>query len=59
MGVTQDAETEATFLHRSVEVEMDEYGIKRVPVDYFYYREFRYTNVKDAIAMAKRDKGKE
>lgn len=35
--------------------EMAKYGITRVPVDYFHYREFRYTNLKDAIAQAKRD----
>jgi hypothetical protein len=34
--------------------EMAKYGITRVPVDYFCYGEFRYTNVKDAIAYAKR-----
>jgi len=34
---------------------MATYGITRVPVDYFHYREFRYTNLKDAIAQAKRD----
>jgi hypothetical protein len=35
--------------------EMAKYGITRVPVDYFHYREFRYTNLKDAIAQAKRE----
>jgi hypothetical protein len=35
--------------------EMEKYGIKHFPVDYFHYREFRYTNLKDAIAQAKRD----
>jgi hypothetical protein len=35
--------------------EMAKYGIKRVPVDYFHYREFRYTNLEDAVAQAKRD----
>ena len=37
-----------------VEQEMAELGITRVPVDYFHYREFRYTNLKDAIAQARR-----
>jgi hypothetical protein len=35
--------------------EMDRYGIVRVPADIFRYREFRYTNLQDAIAQAKRD----
>jgi len=34
--------------------EMLQFGITRSPVDYFYYRNFRYTNLKDAIAGAKR-----
>ena len=34
--------------------EMKKYGITRIPVDYFHYGEFRYTNLKDAIAQAKR-----
>ena len=36
--------------------EMSEYGITRVPVDYFHYKGYRYTNLKDAIAQAKRDR---
>jgi hypothetical protein len=35
---------------------MAQYGITRVPVDYFHYKEFRYTNLDDAIAQAKRQK---
>ena len=37
------------------EQELKKYGIRRIPVDYFHYREFRYTNLADAIAQAKRD----
>lgn len=33
---------------------MQKYGITRVPVDYFHFKEFRYTNLDDAIAEAKR-----
>lgn len=33
---------------------MAKYGITRVPVDYFHFKEFRYTNLGDAIAEAKR-----
>lgn len=34
--------------------QMVKYGIRRVPVDYFVYGDFRYTNLKDAVAQAKR-----
>ena len=36
---------------------MAKYGITRVPVDYFHYQEFRYTNLDDAIAQATRQRG--
>lgn len=36
--------------------EMAQYGITRVPVDYFHLGGFRYTNLKDAVAQAKRQK---
>lgn len=35
--------------------EMQEFGITRVQVDHFHYKEYRYTNLKDAVAQAKRD----
>jgi hypothetical protein len=35
---------------------MTKYGITRVPVDYFHSGDFRYTNLKDAIAQAKRQR---
>jgi hypothetical protein len=38
--------------------EMSELGIIRVPVDYFHYKEFRYTHLTDAIAEAKRDENR-
>ena len=34
--------------------EMGKYGITRVPVDYFHVGPYRYTNLADAIAQAKR-----
>ena len=38
---------------------MATYGITRVPVDYFHFGDFRYTNLKDAVAEAERQqKGK-
>jgi len=30
------------------------YGIRCVPVDYFHFREFRYTSFADALAQAQR-----
>ena len=36
---------------------MAKYGIARVPVDYFHYKEFRYANLDDAIAQATRQNG--
>lgn len=36
--------------------EMAEHGITRTLVDCFHYGEYRYTNLKDAVAQAKRDK---
>ena len=34
--------------------QMAQYGITRVPVDYFHFREFRYTSFADALAQARR-----
>lgn len=39
---------------KELERQMHEFGIKRVPVDYFHINGFRYTDLKDAIAQAKR-----
>jgi|GEM_PF-2715083 len=35
--------------------EMASYGITCVPIDYFHYGPYRYTNLEDAVAQAKRD----
>lgn len=35
--------------------EMEKYEIKRVPADYFVYRSYRYTNLADALAQARRE----
>ena len=37
--------------------DMARYGIARVPVDYFHFGRFRYTNLEDAVAEAKRQQG--
>ena len=34
--------------------DMARYGITRVPVEYFHYKQYRYTNLADAVAQAKR-----
>jgi hypothetical protein len=54
---TLPPETPETTGQRNLpdERELKKYRIKRIPVDYFHYREFRYTNLADAIAQAKRD----
>ena len=36
--------------------EMAKYGIVRIPVDYYYVGKYRYTNLEDALAQAKRQK---
>ncbi len=43
-----------TDTKKGLEGEMQIYGIKRVPVDYFHVNGFRYTDLKDAITQAKR-----
>ena len=35
--------------------EMAKYGIARVPVDYFHYKQYRYLNLEDAVAQAQID----
>jgi hypothetical protein len=36
------------------QAELDRYGIERVPADVFLWGGYRYSNVRDAIAAAKR-----
>lgn len=36
------------------ELEMAKHGITHTTVDYFHYRQFRYTNLKDALNQARR-----
>ncbi|MFN3399226.1 MAG: hypothetical protein ACK4Z4_02705 [Ferrovibrio sp.] len=33
--------------------EMQKYGIRRVPTDYYVYRAYRYTSLASALAQAK------
>ena len=50
-----DTEDQRLTLSLEAQQEMDRYGIVRVPADRFCYREFRYTNLQDALAQAQRD----
>jgi hypothetical protein len=38
----------------AIEKEMAVYGITRVPVDYFHFGSYRYTNLNDALAQARK-----
>lgn len=51
---TADQYAPTAALSPETNEEMVKFGITRVPVDYFYCGEYRYTNLKDAIAQAKR-----
>jgi len=35
---------------------MEKLGIRRTRSDYFHYGRYRYTNLKDAVAQAERDR---
>lgn len=35
--------------------QMARYGISRVPADQFHYKSYRYSNLRDAIAQARRE----
>jgi hypothetical protein len=54
--MTQENSKQANPNHETQSEEMARYGISCVPADNFYYREFHYTNLKDAVAQATRDK---
>ena len=45
---------ESPIVGQDTTEQMVKYGITRVPTDYFLYKEYRYTNLDDAIAQAKR-----
>ena len=49
-----DGEKASPALRPEAAEEMAKYGITRVPVDCFHYGDFRYTNLEDAVAQAKR-----
>ena len=50
-----DTEEQGPALSLEARQDMKRYGIVRVPADSFRYRQFRYTNLQDALSQAKRD----
>jgi len=40
---------------KPTEDELSKYGISRVSTDHFHYGNYKYTDLKDAVAQAKRD----
>lgn len=38
--------------------QLEKYGITKTHVDVFSYKEYRYSNLKDAVAQAKRDEAR-
>lgn len=51
---SKDIEETSPAVSPQATEEMAKHGIARAPVDYFYYGGFRYTNLEDAVAEAKR-----
>lgn len=51
-----DPETNSGIRLESESELMSRYGIVEVPSDYFVYRQYRYTQLKDAVAQAERDR---
>lgn len=49
-----DRKESSSHLSPEATEEMVKFGITCVAVDYFHFGEFRYTNLKDAVAQAKR-----
>jgi len=52
---TETPQSGGTTNAQSEQEVMIRHGITRVPADYFLYRQYRYTQLKDAIAQAERD----
>ena len=58
MTSTHDAGSSPATGSKDAE-DMAKHGITRIPVDYFHVGGFRYTNLSDAIAQAKRLKAQD
>jgi len=52
-GVIEMAETPPAT--EDMDEQMARYGIRRVPADQFHYKSYRYSNLRDAIAQARRE----
>ena len=52
---TETPQSGGTTNAQSEQEVMIRHGITRVPADYFLYRQYRYTQLKDAVAQAERD----
>jgi len=52
--MTSSQHIDGTIVAPNTADDMATYGITRVPVDYFHVGKYRYTNLDDAIAEAKR-----
>jgi len=53
----RETSVDADLAHNEeISRELAQLGIRCVPVDNFYYREFHYTTLQDAVAQATRDK---
>lgn len=57
--MTPDARSRLNEWTPEMTAAMEKYGITRFPVYYFQLRQYKYANLKDAIAQAERDLGAE
>ena len=58
MSDTEAGTTSETLVQKSQVDETSDYGITTSQVTYYHYGVYRYTNLKDAKAEAKRDRAK-
>lgn len=52
MPTTDNNKTDSGLTPTDVQ-EMERYGVRRVPTDYYVYRAYRYANLADALAQAR------
>lgn len=57
--MTPDAQSAKNDLTPEMTAEMEKYGITRFPVYYFQFGQYKYSNMKDAVAQARRERGPE
>lgn len=56
--MTVQNEPDKQKIVHETDAETEQYGITRAHVDVYSYSEYRYTNLKDAVAQAKRDEAR-